>query len=208
MGARNVVEKITANGGRALAVQADVREADQIVRLFDQTRDTFGPVRVLVNNAGAYTFQPLEAITEDEFHRQFDTNVLGPFLTMREFARQPEADGGSIINISTAAISNNPPAMALYTATKSAVTSATWSWPKNSRRAASALTPSPQAAPTPREPARPVSSAPMPRPRWSPRSRSAGWDYPEDIGPVAVFLASDDARWITGDVIFASGGHR
>ena len=59
-------------------MQADVREADQIVRLFDQTRDTFGPVRVLVNNAGAYTFQPLEAITEDEFHRQFDTNVLRP----------------------------------------------------------------------------------------------------------------------------------
>ena len=86
VGARNVVEKITANGGRALAVQADVREADQIVRLFDETRDTFGPVGVLVNNAGAYTFQPLEAITEDEFHRQFNTNVLGPFLTMREFA--------------------------------------------------------------------------------------------------------------------------
>jgi 3-oxoacyl-[acyl-carrier protein] reductase len=86
VGARNVVEKITANGGRALAVQADVREADQIVRLFDETRDTFGAVRVLVNNAGAYTFQPLEAITEDEFHRQFNTNVLGPFLTMREFA--------------------------------------------------------------------------------------------------------------------------
>jgi len=208
VGARNVVAKITANGGRALAVQADVREADQIVRLFDQTRDAFGPVGVLVNNAGAYTFGPLEAITEDEFHRQFDTNVLGPFLTMREFARQPEADGGSIINISTAGISNNPPATALYTATKSAVTSAT-------------LVVAKELAP------RGIRvNAIAPGGTDTEGARSAGFigtdaeaamvaqiplgrmGLPEDIGPVAVFLASDDARWITGDVIFASGGHR
>jgi 3-oxoacyl-[acyl-carrier protein] reductase len=208
VGARNVVEKITANGGRALAVQADVREADQIVRLFDQTRDTFGPVRVLVNNAGAYTFQPLEAITEDEFHRQFDTNVLGPFLTMREFARQPEADGGSIINISTAGISNNPPAMALYTATKSAVTSATRVVAKElAQRGIRVNAIAPGGTDT--EGARSAgfigTDAEAAMVAQIPLGRMG---VPEDIGPVAVFLASDAARWITGDVIFASGGHR
>jgi 3-oxoacyl-[acyl-carrier protein] reductase len=207
-GARNVVEKITANGGRALAVQADVREADQIVGLFDQTRDTFGPVRVLVNNAAAYTFQPLEAITEDEFHRQFNTNVLGPFLTMREFAKQPEADGGSIINISTAGISNNPPTMALYTATKSAVTSATLVVAKElAARGIRVNAIAPGGTDT--EGARSAgfigTDAEAAMIAQTPLGRMG---LPEDIGPVAVFLASDDARWITGDVIFASGGHR
>jgi 3-oxoacyl-[acyl-carrier protein] reductase len=207
-GAEMVVEKIAANGGRAVAVQADVRKADQVLRLFNETRDAFGPVTILVNNAGAYTFQPLEDITEDEFHRQFDTNVLGPFLTMKEFARHPEADGGSIINISTAGISNNPPAMALYTATKSAVTSATLIVAKelawrgirvNAIAPGGTDTEGARAAGFVGTDAEAAMVAQIPLGRMG---------RPEDIGPVAVFLASEDARWITGDIIFASGGHR
>lgn len=207
-GATAVADKITAAGGRALAVGADVTRPEEVERVFAQVRDGLGPVDTLVNNAGVYTFAPFDAVTPQEFHRQIDTNFLGPFLTMQEFAKQPEADGGSIINISTAGISNNPPYTALYTAAKSALTSATVVVSKElaaRRIRVNAIAPTGSDTEGTRQmgfigsPAEDQMVAEIPLGRMG---------LPEDIAPVAVFLASDAARWITGEVIFASGGHR
>jgi 3-oxoacyl-[acyl-carrier protein] reductase len=207
-GAARLVGAIGAAGGRAVAVQADVSRAADVGRMFAETRAALGPVDVLVNNAGRYAFAPLEGITEDDYRRDFDLNVLGPILTMQQFARQPEADGGAIVNITAAVVSTNPTGTGVYTATKSAVTSL-------SRVVAKELAPrgirvnviAPTATNT--EGTRALGligedgesgiSAHIPLGRVG---------TPEDIGPVAVFLASDGARWITGDVIFATGGHR
>jgi 3-oxoacyl-[acyl-carrier protein] reductase len=204
--AQVVVQKIVADGGRAVAVQADVSRADDVIRLFAQTRAALGPVDILVNNAGSYTFAPLAGVTEPDFHREFGLNVLGPFLTMQEFAKQSEADGGAIINISSSAIGTPQPATALYTASKSAMTSATRVVAKelagrkirvNVIAAGPSVTEGTHALGVIGNAAevQMVSQIPLGR-----------LGLPEDVGPVAVFLASDDARWITGDVIFASGG--
>lgn len=206
--AQNVVDNITASGGRALAVQADVSRAADVTRLFTAAHTAFGPVHILVNNAGTYTFAPLGGITEAEFHRQFDLNVLGPFLTMQAFARQSEADGGAIINISTSGISANSPYTALYTATKSALTSATSVVAKElaaRRIRVNTIAPSGSDTEGTRAMGFVGSDAAAQMTAQIPLGRLG---VPEDIGPVAVFLASEDARWITGDVIFASGGHR
>jgi len=204
--ARSVVQKIIADGGRAVAVQADVSRADDVTRLFAETRAAFGSVNILVNNAGRYTFAPLAGISEPDFHRDFGLNVLGPFLTMQEFARTPEADGGAIINISSSAIGTPQPASALYTASKSAMTSATKVIAQE--LAARQIRVNVIAAgPTVTEGSRALgvigTDAETQMVRQIPLGRLG---LPEDIGPVAVFLASVDARWITGDVIFASGG--
>jgi 3-oxoacyl-[acyl-carrier protein] reductase len=102
-GAERVVADIKVNGGEAIAVKGDVAKAADVRRLFDETRSAFGRVDVLVNNAGIYHFQPLEDITEDEFHLQFNTNVLGTILAAKEAAKHFGPDGGSIINISSVA---------------------------------------------------------------------------------------------------------
>src|SRR5260221_4049776 len=109
--AGRVVQTITTAGGKAAAAQADVSKAVDVRRLFEQAAQVFGPVDILVNNGGVYSFGPLEAFTEDEFHRQYNTNVLGPFLTMQEFLRQSGSAGGSIINILTAGISLDSPTL-------------------------------------------------------------------------------------------------
>jgi 3-oxoacyl-[acyl-carrier protein] reductase len=204
--ARTVVQKIIADGGRAVAVQADVTRTDDVTRLFAETRAAFGPVNILVNNAGSYTFAPLAGISEPDFHREFALNVLGPFLTMQEFARTPEADGGAIINISSSAIGTPQPASALYTASKSAMTAATKVIAQE--LAARQIRVNVIAAgPTVTEGTRALgvigTDAETQMVARIPLGRLG---LPEDIGPVAVFLASADARWITGDVIFASGG--
>ncbi|WP_205315368.1 SDR family NAD(P)-dependent oxidoreductase [Nonomuraea lactucae] len=165
-------------------------------------------MNLLVNNAGVYAFMPLEAIAEDEFHRQVDTNVLGPFLTMREFAGQPEADNGSIINVVTAGISNHPPYTALYTATKSALSAATIVAAKElAPRGIRVNAVAPTASDT--EGTRAMgfvgSDAGAQTASQIPLGRLG---TPDDIAPLIVFLASGEARFITGDVIFASGGHR
>src|SRR6266550_1966061 len=100
-GADRVVAEITGKGGKAIAVQGDVSKAADVKRLFAETKKAFGPVDVLVNNAGVYVFQPLEAVTEAEFRRQFDTNVLGPILVTREALPHFRPEGASVINISS-----------------------------------------------------------------------------------------------------------
>ena len=206
--ARRLVDTITADGGRAIAVQADVSDPDDVTRLFAETAEALGPVDLLVNNAGRYAFAVLDDITVPDYRRDFDLNVLGPLLTMQQFAKQPTADGGAIINITAAVVSTNPPGTAIYTATKSALTSL-------SRVLANELAPrqirvnviAPTATNT--EGTRALgltdSAGKSAIASQIPLGRIG---VPEDIGPVAVFLASEAARWITGDVIHASGGHQ
>jgi 3-oxoacyl-[acyl-carrier protein] reductase len=120
-----VVEQITSKGRRAIAIQANVSKSTDVERLFRETQVAFGAVNVLVNNAGVYSFGPIESVTENEFYRQMNTNVLGVFLTMLAAVNHFGENGGSIINIASAAVGLNGPGTALYTATKSATVSMT-----------------------------------------------------------------------------------
>src|SRR5439155_1272569 len=122
-GADRVVAEITDKGGKAIAVQGEVSKAADVKRLFAETKKAFGSLDVLVNNAGIYVFEPLENVTEDEFHREFNTNVLGPILTTQEALKHFGLDGGSVINISSVASTSAPPNSVVYSATKGAVDS-------------------------------------------------------------------------------------
>jgi 3-oxoacyl-[acyl-carrier protein] reductase len=124
-GADQVVDQIAKRGGKAIALQADVAKKKDIERLFAETKKAFGRLDILVNNAGVYQFAPLEDATESEFHREFNTNVLGLILATQEAVKHFGTDGGSVINISSAATSLTPPTSAIYTATKGAVDAVT-----------------------------------------------------------------------------------
>src|SRR5205085_9392186 len=120
-GAERVVREITGKAGKAIAVQADVAKQADIKRLFAETRKTFGKLDILVNNAGIYEFAPLEAVTEEHFHKQFDLNVLGLILTTQEAVKHFGAAGGSIINISSVVSTLALPNASVYSATNAAV---------------------------------------------------------------------------------------
>ena len=120
-GADKVVADIIAKGGKAAAISGDVSKSADVERLFAETRTVFGPVDILVNNAGVYQFGSIEEVSEDEFHRQFNTNVLGVLLATKEAVKQFGPDGGSVINIGSVASRIAPPASSVYVATKSAV---------------------------------------------------------------------------------------
>src|SRR5229473_1110362 len=120
-GAERTVSEITSSDGKAVAIHADVGKAADVKRLFAETEKALGSPSVLVNNAGVFQLEPFEAITEREFHREFDTNVLGPILTIQEALKHFPASGGSIINISSIASENPVPHSSLYAATKGAI---------------------------------------------------------------------------------------
>src|SRR6266436_6255264 len=120
-GADRVVDEITKRGGRAIAVQADVAKKKDIERLFTETKKAFGKIDLLVNNAGVYDWSPLEEITEEQFHKHFDVNVLGLLLATQEAVKHFDSTGGNIINISSAVTSLTPPGSSVYTGKKGAV---------------------------------------------------------------------------------------
>jgi 3-oxoacyl-[acyl-carrier protein] reductase len=207
-GADRVVNEIKAAGGKAIAVQGDVARAADVERLFAETRKAFGKLDVLVNNAGVYQFTPLSEITEEKFHRMFDTNVLGLLLATREAAKYIDGNGGSIINIGSAVSTLNPPQSAVYTATKGAVDAVTRVLANelgarkirvNSINPGVVNTEGTQTAGIIGSDfeANAVARTPLGR-----------YAEPEDIAPIAVFLASDDSAWLTGETIVASGGLR
>src|SRR5215831_8838757 len=120
-GADAVVKRITQKEGKAVAIQADVSKPEDIKRLFAETKKAFGKVDVLVNNAGIYEFGPLEAITPEHFHKQFNLNVLGLLLTTQEAVKHFSPAGGSVVNISSVVATSAPPTTAVYSGTKAAV---------------------------------------------------------------------------------------
>ena len=206
--ADRVVAQIQQRGGKAVAVQADVSKAADVKRLFAETKRAFGKLDVLVNNAGVYQFAPLAEITEEQFHRQFNTNVLGLLLATQEAAKLFGEDGGSIINIGSTASRVTPPTSAVYTATKGAVDAITQVLSKelgpkkirvNSINPGMVETEGVHAAGFVGSDFQKQFEAQTPLGRIA---------QPDDIAPIAVFLASGDSGWLTGETILASGGLR
>jgi 3-oxoacyl-[acyl-carrier protein] reductase len=205
-GADKVVSDITKAGGKAIAVGASVAKEADIEVLFKETAKAYGKIDILVNNAGVYGFAPLEDVTADEYKRQYDTNVLGLLLTTKAALPHFPAEGGSVINISSVVSTLAPAATSVYSSTKGAVDTITKSLAKElgqRKIRVNAINPGfiitegthtagligsdfEKGA---------IDSTPLGR---------AG--LPEDIAPPVSFLASDDARWITGETIFVSGG--
>ncbi|KDN18577.1 SDR family NAD(P)-dependent oxidoreductase [Amycolatopsis rifamycinica] len=207
-GAERVVADITGKGGRAIAVQADVAGRDDVRRLFDRAREAYGPVDVLVNNAGVATFTPLSGITEEQFQRTMATNLLGTILSTQALAAQDDIDSASIINVSTAGTVTHPAYAALYVASKSAVNAFTVVaakelGPRGIR--VNAIMPGPSDTEGTRTMGYAGSEQQGQDIAATPLGRTG---TPDDYGPLVAFLASEDARWITGDVILASGGLR
>jgi 3-oxoacyl-[acyl-carrier protein] reductase len=205
--ADKVVDEIVRKGGKAVAVQANVSNSADVKRLFAETKAKLGAPSILVNNAGVFTFQALEDVTEEEFHRQFDINVLGALLATREAARVFDGAGGSVINLSTIASVNPVPSSVIYSSSKAAVDTMTRALalelaPKKIRVNAIA----PGATETEgtktmgltMETAKAIGMV-MPMGRMG---------QPDDIARVALFLASDQSAWLTGERISASGGQR
>lgn len=205
-GADKVVSEITAAGGKAVAIQGDVAQPADITRLLAQTKAAFGHLDILVNNAGVYEFKPLEEITPEHFHRQFNINVLGLLLTTQEAVKLFPATGGSIINIGSVVTSITPPASAVYTGTKGAVDALTGVLAKElgpKKIRVNALNPG--IVETEGTHTGGIIGSDMEKHvvAQTPLGRTG---QPRDIAQVAVFLASDDSGWLTGELIRAGGG--
>jgi 3-oxoacyl-[acyl-carrier protein] reductase len=206
-GAERTVSEIAVKGGKAVAIKANMSKSAEVKQMFEETKKALGTPSVLVNNAGVFEFGPIEQVTETQFHRHFDINVLGTMLAVQEALKHFPAEGGSIVNISSIASESPVPNSSLYAATKGAVDTMTLALAKelgprkirvntvapgytdtegNQRvgfvgsEAAEAL----------------VASTPL----------GARFGRPEEIAPAVIFLASDDAAWLTGERINASGG--
>ncbi len=207
-GADSVVARIRGEGGKAIAVQGDVSQQADVERLFAETKTAFGRLDILVNNAGIYEFAPLDAITPEHFHKQFNLNVLGLLLTSKEALKHLGGEGGSIINISSLVATLAPAQGSVYSATKAAVNAIT-------RSLAQELGPRKIR----------VNSI-NPGLIETEGTHTAGYinsDFHkhivaqtplgrigrvQDLAPLAVFLASADAGWITGESFYVSGGLR
>jgi 3-oxoacyl-[acyl-carrier protein] reductase len=208
-GADKVVAEITAKGGKAIAVHGDVAKKADVKKIFEATLASFGRLDILVNNAGVFKFAPVEGVTEEEFHREFDINVLGMILAVQEAVKHFPAEGASVINITSVAGSSAIPNSVVYSATKAAINSLTRVLaaelgPKKIRVNAIApgvtITEGFEAmgeATAKNFEGYALSQTPLGR-----------VGQPNDIAKLAVFLASDQSAWITGEIIAASGGLR
>jgi 3-oxoacyl-[acyl-carrier protein] reductase len=207
-GADRVVDEITKRGGQAIAVQANVAKKAEVERLFSATKRAFGKIDILVNNAGVYDWSPLEEITEEQFHKHFDINVLGLLLSTQEAVKQFGSTGGNIINISSAVTSLTPPSSSVYTGTKGAVDAITRTLAKelgprkvrvNSINPGLVETEGVRAGGFDQGDLRKSIEAQTPLGRIG---------QPGDVAPTAVFLASSDSEWITGETLRVAGGLR
>jgi 3-oxoacyl-[acyl-carrier protein] reductase len=207
-GADRVVAEITGKGGKALAVQGDVAKAADVQRLFKETKNAFGGLDVLVNNAGVYQFQPLEAATEAEFHREFNTNVLGLILATQEAVKHFGPEGGSVINIGSVASDDTPAMSVVYSATKGAVDAITGVLAKElGPRKIRVNSINPGGVETEGTHTGGIVGSDFAK-QLVARTALGRFGQPEDIAPVAVFLASADSGWLTGEIIRASGGYQ
>jgi len=207
-GADKVVAEITKQGGKAIAVQGNVAKRADIDRLFAETKKAFGRLDVLVNNAGVYEFAPIEAITEEHFRKHYDVNVLGLLLTIQEALKYFGPEGGSVINISSAVTTFTPPGSAVYSGTKAAVDVLSRVLSKelgpkkirvNTINPGMVATEGTQAGGFLEGEFRKQIEAQSPLGRIG---------QPTDIASAAVFLASEDSSWITGEFLTVSGGIR
>ena len=205
-GADRVVQEITAKGGKAVAVQGDVSKQADITRLFAETKKTYGKLNILVNNAGIYQLGPLDSVTEDFFHKHFNLNVLGLLLTTKEAVKLIGPEGGSIINIGSGISSICPPDSSVYTATKASVDAITLVLAKElGSRKIRVNSINPGMIET--EGVHSAGFAESDFRKWieaqSPLSRIG---QPDDISPTAIYLASSDSKYLTGETIRVTGG--
>jgi 3-oxoacyl-[acyl-carrier protein] reductase len=206
--ADRVVAEIVRQGSRAVAVQANVAKKEEVARLFSEAQKAFNQLDILVNNAGIYEFAPLEAVTAEHFHRIFDLNVFGVFLASQEAVRHFGPAGGSIINISSVVATTPLPNASVYSASKAAVEALTRSLAKElgSRKIrVNAISSGMVETEGTRAQGIPESEFRKDTELQTPLGRIG---QPEDIAPAAVFLASDDAGWITGETLHIAGGFR
>jgi 3-oxoacyl-[acyl-carrier protein] reductase len=207
-GADRVVDEIIKQGGKAVAVRANMAKKAEVERLFSEAKKAFGRLDILVNNAGVYEFLPLENVTEEHFHKHFDVNVLGLLLAIQEATKYFGSEGGSVINISSSASMSAPPTASVYSATKAAVDTITKSLAKElgpRKIRVNAINPG------------------MVETEGLHTGGFVGSDFqklfeaqsalgrigqPDDVAPAVVFLASPDASWITGETLVISGGYR
>jgi 3-oxoacyl-[acyl-carrier protein] reductase len=207
-GADSVVSQITSKGGKAIAVQGDVATAADVKRVFAETKRTFGRLDVLVNNAGVYQFAALEEITEEQFHRLFNINVLGLLLATQEAAKHFGAEGGSVINIGSTISRLTPAATSVYTATKGAVDAVTHVLAKElGPKKIRVNSINPGGVETEGTHAMGILDSDFVK-NLVARTPLGRIGQPEDVAPVAVFLASADSGWLTGETLLASGGLR
>ena len=207
-GADKVVADIVAAGGKAIAVGANVSKHTEILNLFAEAKKAYGKLDILVNNAGVYEFAPLEAITEDHFHKQFNLNVLGLLLTTQEAVKHIGAEGGSIINISSVVSTLAPPAASVYSATKGAVDTITRSLAKElgpRRIRVNSINPGMIETEGTHSAGIIASDFEKQIVSQTPLGRIG---QPNDIATAAVFLASSDSSWVTGETFYIAGGLR
>jgi len=205
-GAEKVVKEITSKGGKAVAIQGDIAKQADVERVFAEAKKQFGKLDILVNNAGVYEFAPIEGITDQQFHKMFNLNVLGLILASKEAAKYIDGEGGSIINISSIASTSAPPTTTVYSATKGAVDTVTKALakelgPRNIR--VNAINPGMVITEG-------VKSAGFDqsdfRKDLESRTPLGRIGKVEDIAPAAVFFASNDSSWITGETLVIAGG--
>jgi len=207
-GAEKVVADIEKAGGKAVALHGSVARAAEVKRLFVEAHEAYGRLDILVNNAGVYAFHPIEDVTEAEFHREFDTNVLGPILATQEAVKRFGAEGGSVINISSVASTKGLPGATVYGATKAALDQITRNHAiEFAPRKIRVNTIAPGGVETEGTHSAGIIGSDFEKQMVAdtPLGRLG---QPDDIAGVAVFLASDAARWITGERLVASGGAR
>jgi 3-oxoacyl-[acyl-carrier protein] reductase len=206
--ADRVVDEIAKRDGTAIAIQANVSKKAEVERLFAEAEKAFGKVDILVNNAGVYEFVPLEEVSEQQFHRMFDTNVLGMLLVTQEALKHFKSGGGSIINIGSLASSLTPPTGVVYNATKAAVDAITRTLAKelgprkirvNSINPGMVITEGVISAGFHESDMRKMFESQTPLGRVG---------ETDDIAPAAVFFASDDSAWISGETLVIAGGFR
>ena len=207
-GADRVVSEITAAGGKAVAVKANVAEPAEIESLVAESVKAFGGIDILINNAGVYQFAALEEITPELFHRQFNINVLGLLLTTQAAVRHFPAGGGAIVNISSVVSTLGLPGGSVYGATKAAVDAATRSLAKElGPRGIRVNSINPGMVGTEGTATAGIDGSDFQKSviATTPLGRIG---EPQDIATAAVFLASSDSSWITGETLFISGGYR
>lgn len=205
-GAERVVKSIRENGGTAIAVQGDVSKVTEVTKLFEETITAFGGFNILVNNAGVYLGSSIDDFTEDSFHHQFNTNVLGPLFAINQSVKHFDTSGGTIINISSVVSTLPLPMMSVYSATKAALDSITVALSKEfSGRKIRINSIQPGGVKTEGTITAGITGSDIEK-NIIDNTPLGRIGQPEDIAKVAVFLASEDAAWITGEKIAVSGG--